>query len=100
VVIIAGLFYGLFVVSEGRWIGGGDVKLGVALGLFAGGAVQALLVVLLASLLGLVATVPQLARGKATTASKIPFGPFLLLATVITVLFGTRLADWYLGLFI
>jgi prepilin signal peptidase PulO-like enzyme (type II secretory pathway) len=100
VVIIAGLFYGLFVVSEGKWIGGGDVKLGFALGLLAGDALQSLLVILLASILGLIASLPQLANGKATATSKIPFGPFLLAATVITVLFGANISDWYMNLFL
>jgi prepilin signal peptidase PulO-like enzyme (type II secretory pathway) len=100
VVVIAGLFYGLFVLSEGNWIGGGDVKLGVALGLLAGSGLNGLLVVMFASVIGLLVSLPQLARGKATATSKIPFGPFLLLATFVTVLFGNSLVDWYTDLFL
>ncbi len=34
VAIGGGLFYLIYVVSKGRWIGGGDVKLGILMGLF------------------------------------------------------------------
>lgn len=94
---IGGLFWLLFQVSGGRWIGGGDVKLSFALGLLAGGPVLALLIVFVASVLGTVVALPQLAGRRLKTASKIPFGPFLIMATVIVVLAGQQMVDWYLG---
>ena len=91
----AGLFYALFQISGGKWIGGGDVKLAVVLGLVLGGAAEALLMLFIASVLGSVVGIPLLLQGKAKAKSKLPFGPFLLIATVITVLFGSGLLDWY-----
>lgn len=93
VICIAGLFYGLFQISKGSWIGGGDVKLAVILGLLVGGPGKALLVIFVASLLGSVISIPLLLRGK--TKARVPFGPFLMLATVIVYLFGTNLINWY-----
>jgi len=98
VLIIAGLFYLLFELSDGKWIGGGDVKLGVALGLLAGGPLEALLVLLVASFAGLLFALPDLARGKANGKTKLPFGPFLIAGTVVVVLFGSSLINWYLGI--
>lgn len=98
VIIIAGLFYVLFTASKGKWIGGGDVKLGIALGLLAGGAFEALLVILIASFAGLVFMLPSMAKGKTKGNTKLPFGPFLLLGAFVTVLFGTGMIQWYLGL--
>jgi leader peptidase (prepilin peptidase)/N-methyltransferase len=96
---IAGLFYLLFVLSDGNWIGGGDVKLGAVIGILAGSALNALFLIFVSSLLGLVAAIPMMMRGQATRKSQLPFGPFLLAATFITVLFGSRVVDAYISLF-
>ncbi|HSH55660.1 MAG TPA: prepilin peptidase [Candidatus Limnocylindrales bacterium] len=100
VAVGSGLFYVLFQVSDGRWIGGGDVKLGIVLGLLAGSASKAFLVIFIASLLGTLIAVPLLAVGKASRTSHLPFGPFLLAGLFVTVLFGDRLVGWYLRLFL
>lgn len=95
VLCIAGLFYMLYVVSRGTWIGFGDVKLGIVLGALVGGPANALLLIFLASLFGSLAAVPMLIKGNATAKSHIPFGPFLMLATVATMLFGEHITSWY-----
>ncbi len=97
-VVIAGFFYVLHQVSNGKWIGGGDVKLGFGLGLVAGSPVGALMVVFLASLLGTLASLPKIIIDKSALVSRLPFGPFLILATVITFLFYQDVLSWYLGL--
>jgi len=96
--IIFGLFWMLYQVSKGSWIGGGDVKLAIILGLLAGTPFRALTVIFFASLLGTVASVPQLVKGKEGLTQRIPFGPSLLLATIIVVIYGARIATWYQGL--
>jgi prepilin signal peptidase PulO-like enzyme (type II secretory pathway) len=93
--ILAGLFYLLFIVSKGRWIGGGDVKLAVALGILAGGPVSTFFILFLASLLGTLYAAPSLVSGKMKRRSTIPFGPFLMLATFITFLFGASIIHYY-----
>lgn len=90
-----GLFYLLYQLSSGRWIGGGDVKLGFLLGLLAGSLSKGLLVVMLASLAGVVITLPLVAFGKLTPKTRIPFGPLLMSACFFVVLFGQQLVDWY-----
>ena len=98
VLIISGLFYALLQVSDGKWIGGGDVKLGLVLGLLAGGGMQAVLLIFVASVSGLLFSLPLMLKGKVHKRSVLPFGPFLILGLVIVQLFGTRIIDWYLGL--
>jgi len=90
-----GLFYVLFQLSAGRWIGGGDVKLGAVLGLIVGGPMNGILLLFIASFMGTLVAVPLLALGKAERTSKLPFGPYLLLAAYVVYLFGSRLVDWY-----
>ncbi len=99
-VLIFGLFWALFQLSKGRWIGGGDVKLALALGLIVGGPIEALLVVFLASLLGSLMSIPLMLQGKQGFAQHIPFGPYLLTAALLVVLFGQRVIDWYQGILI
>ncbi|HEY8999433.1 MAG TPA: A24 family peptidase [Candidatus Saccharimonadales bacterium] len=93
--IISGLFYLLFMLSNGTWIGGGDVKLGAVLGILAGGPMHSVLLLFVASFAGLVFTIPQLVTGKAGRRAQVPFGPFLILALVIVQLFGSSMVGWY-----
>lgn len=96
-VLIGGLFYGLFQVSQGKWIGGGDVKLAPLLGLIAGSLSGALLLLFIASLLGTIYSLVHgvIAKQKVTGQTRIPFGPFLIIGAVTTFLWGQVLMDWY-----
>jgi prepilin signal peptidase PulO-like enzyme (type II secretory pathway) len=97
-VIVSGLFFVLHQVSQGKWIGFGDVKLGVVLGALAGGAVHACLLLFVASCLGVLITLPLVLAGKASRKTQLPFGPLLLAGTVLAVLFGHAIINWYTGL--
>lgn len=88
-----GLFWVLYQLSGGAWIGGGDVKLGFLLGLLAGSPMQAILVILLASVLGTMWALPLLLNRHLNMKAQIPFGPFLIAAAVVVFLFG----EWFLG---
>ncbi len=96
--IFFGLFWVIYQVSNGEWIGGGDVKLAAVLGLLAGTPFRALLVLFLASLIGTIMSLPIVIRGKNAKGVHIPFGPALLLAMVIVQLFGASVVTWYQGI--
>lgn len=96
--VISGLFFLLFHVSNGKWIGFGDVKLGIILGLLAGDALPALLVLLTASLIGTAIALPLVVQGRASRKSHLPFGPLLIAGVIATQLFGMDLIGWYLNL--
>jgi prepilin signal peptidase PulO-like enzyme (type II secretory pathway) len=98
VAVISGLFYIIFQVSKGTWIGGGDVKLGVVLGILAGGVLESFLVIFVASLLGLVLSLPMLIRGKISSKTQIPFGPLLIAGLILVKLFSAGVVGWYTGL--
>ena len=98
-IIISGIFYLLFQASKGTWIGGGDVKLGIALGLLAGGVMEAFLLLFIASALGMIAALPMLVRGKAGRKTQLPFGPLLIAGLIVVKLFGSAMISWYAGLF-
>jgi prepilin signal peptidase PulO-like enzyme (type II secretory pathway) len=89
-----GVFYILFQISSGKWIGGGDVKLGAMLGLYLGSAIDAVLMIFFASVLGSLFSIPLLATGKFNRKTLIPYGPFLILAAIILRLFGSTITSW------
>jgi leader peptidase (prepilin peptidase)/N-methyltransferase len=95
VAIGGGMFYILFQVSDGKWIGGGDVKLGWLLGLVVATPARSLLFIFLAAVLGSLVSIPLLATKRMKRTSTIPFGPFLIGAAIIVVLFGAHILNWY-----
>jgi prepilin signal peptidase PulO-like enzyme (type II secretory pathway) len=100
VLVGGGLFYLLFQISDGRWIGGGDVKLGFLLGALLSDPLQAGLMLFVASLTATIVTVPLMLGGRISKKTRIPFGPFLIAAAVVVQLFGKAVTDWYVAHFI
>lgn len=92
---IAGFYYLLYRLSGGRWVGFGDVKLGIFMGLALGWQL-ALLTLVLANVFGSLVTVPGLMTKKLSRTAKVPFGPFLIAAFVVSGLFGPAIIGWYL----
>ncbi|MCA9344875.1 prepilin peptidase [Candidatus Saccharibacteria bacterium] len=96
---ISGFFWAIFQISGGNWIGGGDVKLALLLGALAGGVVEAVLVLFIASVLGsIIGGGALLLEKRFNMKTQLPFGPYLMTATIIVVLFGSSLVDWYKNL--
>ena len=96
VLVGGGLFYLLFQVSDGKWIGGGDVRLGWVLGLVAGTPGRSVMFIFLASIIGTLISLPLLYSHKLKRNSTIPFGPLLIVGLIITQLFGAGISHWYL----
>jgi len=86
--IMSGLYLLIFIVSRGEWIGFGDVILGVGLGFVLLSWERAFLALFLANVLGLLAVLPAYIQRKVTGKTPIPFGPFLIIATILVVLYG------------
>jgi len=99
VVTIAGFFALLFVVSKGRWIGFGDVKLGIFMGLVLGAA-KAFIALLGSYYIAMAIILPLLLLRKVGRSSHIPFGPFLLAAFFLSFLFGNGVIDWWHRIFL
>lgn len=96
--LVLGLFfYILIVITKGRGMGGGDLKLGVFLGLVFGFP-YALVALILSFLLGSLFGVGLILAGKKKFGQTIPFGPFLSLAGIITIFWGNLIISWYLSL--
>lgn len=94
--ICGGFFFIQFVISKGKWIGGGDIRLGVLMGFMLGWP-NILVALVLAYVLGSIMSLVLILVGKKTIKSQIPLGTFLTLGTFVALLWGKQLIDWYLG---
>ena len=98
--IIGGSFFLLqFLVSKGKWIGGGDIRLGLLIGLSLAWPMS-IFAIFLAYIIGSVISIPLLISKKKKLKSEIPLGIFLSTATIITLFWGEQILNWYLNLFI
>ena len=88
----------IFIISRGG-MGGGDVKLSAAVGLWLG-VEGTLLFLLLAFIMGGVISLLLLVSGEKSKGDAIPFGPFLCLAAFITMLYQPFLFNFYWQLFL
>jgi prepilin signal peptidase PulO-like enzyme (type II secretory pathway) len=82
-------------VSKGKWIGYGDVRLGLVTGTLLADPELAVAMIFVASLIGTLVVLPALLKGRRTLASRLPYGPFLIAGTAIILLFGESLLNWY-----
>lgn len=87
----------LYQISDGAWIGGGDVRL-----MAAGGLLLGWKYIILAFVIGcILGSIIHVARMKITKADHVlAMGPYLAMGMMITVFFGEPILNWYLGMFI
>mgnify|MGYP001034950325 CR=1 FL=1 len=90
------LFLLIAIISRGG-MGWGDVKLAALIGLAAGFPLVFIALIMGAILGGVVAIVLVVVKRRKRKET-IPFGPFLSLAAMITLLWGNQILNWYLGL--
>lgn len=86
-------FFALIWISKGKWIGGGDVKLGFLAGLIVGWP-KVLFVFFLTYFIGSVVSLALIAFKKKTWKSQIPFGPFMVAAILIVLFFSEQIQFW------
>ncbi len=92
-----GLFLVVVLVSRGG-MGWGDVKMAALIGLVTGFPLVFVTLLLAVISGGLVAAMLLLLKRKKGKES-IPFAPFLSIATIVTLLWGNNILNWYLRLF-
>jgi len=96
--VFAGIFFGfLILITRGKGMGMGDLKLAVPLG-FIFGWPDILLVVVFANLTGALVGLAAIIFGKKGMKSTVPFGPFLAVGAAITFFFAYQLFQWYFSI--
>lgn len=90
-------FFAVWFFSKGAWMGFGDVKLMLFLGLALGWP-NVFVALFLAVILGGILSAMLLALKTKTLKSRLPFGTFLALGSLTALFYGEYLLSWYLGL--
>jgi len=98
-VVLGGFFYLQFVISNGAWVGGGDIRMGALMGLMLG-LNQGLVALFLAYLLGAIIGIMLLLTKRVGRKTPIAFGTFMAIGTAVILFFGDAPLQWYLGLFV
>lgn len=92
---VAGAFFALqYFISRGRWIGSGDIRIGLFIGFFLGWPMT-LIALLLSYLAGSLISIVLLLRGKAALKTAVPLGPFLVLGTLLSFFWGDPILNFY-----
>lgn len=100
VFILSGLYFLLWLISKGQWIGFGDVKLGLALALLLGDWQLAFVALFAANAIGCLLVIPGMLSGRVTRKTRVPFGPLLILGGIVAMLAGSYIQAWYFTSFI
>lgn len=98
----AGAFLFFWLLAKGsreKWMGLGDAWLALLLGLILGWP-RVLLALFLAFLIGSIYGIILILLGKYTMKSRVPFAPFLVVGTIITLFFYAPIVGWYFGLLV
>lgn len=86
-------FYLIALVSRGKWMGGGDIKLMAAAGLLVGWQ-KILLALAVGCILGSVIHLIRMKVSKKT--NQLAFGPYLVLGIYLMFPFGDFILNWYM----
>lgn len=84
--VIAAIFFLIVYLSQETWMGMGDVKLVFFLGLLLG-IFKAAVALFLAFEIGAVVGIVLILSGRAKMKTALPFGPFLILGAVLSLIF-------------
>lgn len=95
VLILSGLYLLLYIVSKGRWIGFGDIKLGLGLALLLVDWKLAFIALFAANFIGCLIVIPAMIAGRLKRNSHVPFGPLLIVGTILAGLFGGYLVNMF-----
>lgn len=97
--IIGGSFFLFqFVISKGKWIGGGDIRLGLLIGLSLGWP-GVLVAIIISYFIGSIIGVGLIFGRKKQWGSEVPLGVFLSVGTVISLFWQEQILNWYLNIF-
>lgn len=92
--IFGGIIGLIYLISKGKWMGFGDIKLAALLGFILGlnsVFIGFLLTFLIGGLIGII----LIAFGKKGLKDKIPFAPILILGFIIAIFWGEKIINWY-----
>lgn len=98
--IIGSSFFLLqFAISKGKWIGGGDIRMGLLMGLSLGWP-GALAAIIISYFIGSAIGIGLILARRKEFDSRVPLGVFLAAGSVIVLFWQERILNWYWNLFL
>ena len=98
ITILSLLYFILHKVSNGEWVGLGDVKLGLGMAFFLADWRLAFIALFASNLVGTLLVLPGLLRQTIKRQAKVPFGPLMIVGFLIAWFFGEAIVGWYQSL--
>jgi prepilin signal peptidase PulO-like enzyme (type II secretory pathway) len=103
-ILLSGLIMGFFffaqyIITKKRGIGEGDIWLGVLVGVLLVKFELLFVMVFLTYVIGSIIALILLLFGYKKLGEKLPLGVFMSIATILTMLYGTTISQWYFNLF-
>lgn len=96
--LAAGILLIPFLVTRGQGMGFGDIEIALLIGLLAG-FYESVVPILLGIILGGIVAIILVAFRLKGRKDAIPFGPFLSIGAIISMMWGVPMLNWWLSLF-
>jgi len=98
-IVAGGMFYIIYIISKGRWMGAGDIEIAALMGLFLGWP-NILVSLYFAFITGAIYGSINVICHKSKLKSAIPFGPFLITGIFFAYFFGPQIFSTYTRVFL
>lgn len=96
--LAVGAFFAMqFLASQGRWVGGGDIRMGMLMG-FTLGLPLAVVALFISYVFGAIGGLYLVGAGHRRLDSHVPFGTFLAVGTLVAMVCGPEIMTWYLSI--
>ena len=93
--IVGGIFFLVWLVSKGKWIGFGDVKFILLIG-FLFGFPGTVFIFYIAVFMGVVVSIYLLILKKANRKTPLPFGTFLAISSILYLIFASKIDSFFI----
>jgi prepilin signal peptidase PulO-like enzyme (type II secretory pathway) len=97
--ILSFFFLAQYIITRKKGIGEGDIWLGALAGVLLVKFNLLFIMVFLTYIIGSIVALSLILFGQKKWGEKLPLGVFIAIATVITMLYGSSISQWYFSLF-
>lgn len=98
-IILGSFFLAQYIITNKKGIGEGDIWLGVLSGVLLVDFNAIFVMVFLTYIIGSIIALSLMLVGKKKWGEKLPLGVFISVATILTLLYGSSISQWYFNLF-
>lgn len=97
IIIGGGFFFLQYILSRGSWVGGGDIRIGILMGVILSWP-NILAGLFFAYILGAIINLGLIFLKKRKLKDQTAFGTYLSIATFLIIFCGDKIVNWYLNL--